>query len=224
MPDELRMEPPPRLELLPQPPPVLIPPLRELPKFPGPIPDEITPFASDPVADPLAERREAIRERVFAHERVQRLQEGRFVEIGAALRGKPEADERRTVVHVVWDHAARAAVQTTLDADTLEILDVTESTDQPAPTSEEIEQAVAMAARSERLPREVEGLVGLALLISPIDPEDPLFGHRVFDVRFFSPDERLPRAAALVDLTDERVLRVGDPRAAEQPHERGGEH
>jgi hypothetical protein len=214
MPDELRVEPPPRLELQPELPPVLIPRLRELPPYPGPVPDEIEPFASEPVRDPLAERLDEIRERAFAHERLRRLRGGRFTEIGAALRGKREADEPLTVLHVVWDHEARVSIETTLDAETLEVVDVVESTEQPAPTQDEIDRAVAIATADERLAREAgerSGLVGMALLVSPVDPQDPLFGHRVLDVRFVYPEERLPRASAVVDLTDEVVVRVGDP-------------
>jgi len=225
MPEEIRLEPPPRLELLPERPPVLIPRLRDLPPFPGPVPDEMEPFAGEPARDPLAGRLDEIRERVFAHERLRRMRGGRFTEIGAGLRGKREADERLTVLHVVWDHEARVSIETTLDAETLEILDVVESTDQPAPTQEEIDRAVAIATADQRLAREAEGadgLVGMALLVSPVDPQDPLFGHRILDVRFICPEERLPRASALVDLTDETVLRVGDP-CSHRP-ESGGEH
>lgn len=225
MPEELRLEPPPRLELLPERPPVMIPRLRELPPFPGPVPDEMEPFTGDTVDDPLAGRLDEIRERVFAHERLRRMRRGRFTEIGAGLRGKREADERLTVLHVVWDHDAHVSIETTLDAETLEVLDVLESTDQPAPTQEEIDRAVEIATADERLARDTQqddGLVGMALLASPVDPQDPLFGHRIFDVRMVCPEERLPRASALVDLTDETVLRVGDP--CSHPDNSGGEH
>jgi hypothetical protein len=209
---EVELTPPPRLEVFPELPAVIEPMLRDLPRYEGALPDDIEPFVSERVGGPIrADALAAVRDVAFSHERMQRRRQGRMVEIGLTHRGKPDRDEAQTLLYVMYDYDANVAVEVTLDARGKKIIDVTESADQPAPVQEEVERAIRMAAADDRIRSDVSELQGSAILVSPVDPLASDYGHRQFDVRFGCADERRPRFAALVDLSTDLVVRVGDP-------------
>jgi hypothetical protein len=114
------------------------------------------------------------------------------------------------LVYVLYDYTDNFAIEVSLDKDATNIIDVAKYRYQPAPLEEEIERAIALAREDQRLKGKLtDELEGMAILVSPVDPSNPYFSHRQFDVRFGCPDERLPRYNALVDLSLELVLRVG---------------
>ena len=78
---------------------------------------------------------------------------------------------------------------------------------QPALAESEIEVAVSIARRALRA--DVGELSAGVMAISREEPEDPLAGRRLADVRFFDPTERLPRYFAIVDLAVRRVVESG---------------
>lgn len=81
---------------------------------------------------------------------------------------------------------------------------------QPAATDEEIDAAVRLARRDRRLrAAPLRELGAGAIVVSPGDPEDPLFGRRLLDLRFFAPEDRLAQYMAVVDVAARRVLEAG---------------
>lgn len=79
---------------------------------------------------------------------------------------------------------------------------------QPPEGKDEIEAAIALARRDDRLRDKVPNLSGDAILAFP-EREQPGYGHRVLYVTFSIEEEDLPRYFALVDLTEPTVLSAG---------------
>lgn len=101
------------------------------------------------------------------------------------------------------------SVDVILERASLQVLAVDPVEGQPAPTIEELERAVSLAAAALRVGEE-SGLVGRAIFVTRADPADMLFRHRLADVRFGKADERRPLLRALVDVCDGRVIDAGD--------------
>ena len=212
-------------EMLPPPPrqlphaeawPVIEPPFRnQRPPWTQEI-EEWEPFRSGSLAenpglltDDLTAR---IREAALYHEAVRRVLDGkRHVSIGASLRQDKEDGNAPVALFVIYVYDDDDTIEVLLDGTSLDLIKVATAKYQPAPVQEEIDRAIRLAAVHQSLAGRVgEDLEGSAILITRADPRDPLFGHRLLDVRFGCPDERLPRYAALVDLTTEAVVRSGE--------------
>jgi hypothetical protein len=205
----LEVEVPPRVLTEAEPAPVIEPPLRDLPPFAGSA-VELWESVERNVSDhhlhaDVVERARAL---ALRDDKVQsRLAGKRHLAIGVSLREEKEAEAVAVAVFYIYDD--RVTIEVTLDRQGEKVLSVDEADYQPAPLQEEIDEAVELARRDARLREVSEDLEGTAILVSPSDPADEHFGHRQFDVRFGCVDERLPRYAALVDLTTRSVVRVG---------------
>jgi hypothetical protein len=135
----------------------------------------------------------------------------RITDFGAALIKAKAEDELDLLRYHFFSCDTFRTVQVVFDRAKLEILEVTSPNGQPAPLAEEVEHAVSLAAAALAVDR---GFVGQAIFVTRDDPADPLFRHRLADVRFGKPYERRPRLRALVDLCEERVLDKGEFRRA----------
>jgi hypothetical protein len=209
--DEQRveLEVPPRVLTEAEPAPVVEPPLRDMPPFPGPpveLFESVERGESDHyLAADVVERARAL---AVTDENVQRRLAGkRHAAIGVTLRDEKDSEPVAVAVFYVYDD--RTTIEATLDRDGAKVLSVEEADYQPPPVQEEITEAIDLARRDQRLREVSNELEGTAILVSPSDPTHEHFGHRQFDVRFGCIDERLPRLAALVDLTTQTVVRVG---------------
>jgi hypothetical protein len=208
--DRAYLLPPPRVLQHGELPPVIEPALAGVPAFDGPTPDHLEPFASEELPSAVStESLERIRVAVLEHRTVKKHLAGvRFEWIGVSVLDEKEGEE--TMLAILYSYASNRAIEVRLGREGEEIQDVSVHAYQPPPTEEEIRQAVELARSHPRLTEEVgDDLVGTAILVSPSDPESPSFNHRQFDVRFGCPSERLPRFAAMVDLSREAVVRVG---------------
>lgn len=214
MPIESRPLPsPPDLQIFGEFPAIIEPPLRDMQPFPdqGMI-EQWEPFVSLPKDELLTSEFVArLREIAISNEQVyQLLGNKNFVEIGASVletRRKPEATK---ILYVFYNYDDNQKIEVFFDRSGERVTEFTVSHAQPAPTPEEIDQVIALAANDERLAQFLgEGEQGGAILVEPEDLESRLVGHRIFDVRFGLPDERLPRYCALVDLSNREVLKVG---------------
>ena len=219
--------PPPRFLKQGEPRAVIEPSLRDLVPFPGPEGvDEWEPFrsgtAENVLTDDLALR---AHEAALASSRVKRLLANkRYVAIGASLREARDVPKNQAtvLVYVFYNYTDNLAIDVTLDRSAKAVTGISEGAYQPAPVREEIEQVIALARKDRRLAdRVTDEFEGGAILVSPADPEDPNYGHRLFDVRFFCPTHRLPSYMALVDLSAERVLRA-TPICSHEPGAVGG--
>ncbi len=191
---------------------IIEPPFRDLVPFPGQeMVDEWETFESRPVEDSLPEELVHKAQNVaLANEHVKRLlTDKRYIPIGVSLlEGKDK--EATSLLFVFYSYTDNLVIEVLLDRTAQQVSGVAEKRYQPAPLQQEIEQAIALAHQDRRLAeRLTDDLEGMAILVSPVDPTDPNYSHRQFDVRFGAPDERLPRFTALVDLSTQTVLKVG---------------
>jgi hypothetical protein len=88
---------------------------------------------------------------------------------------------------------------------------------QPPETEQEIQQAIDLARKDPGLIGKLDGLTGHALLMEPEQGllwNDPGYGHRVLWVTFSKGEEGKPHYWAIVDLSDQKVLK-----AREEPQE-----
>jgi hypothetical protein len=207
--------PPPRLVPRGEPRPTIEPQLRDMAPFPGEeLVDEWEPFASESAENALTvDLTRQAEATAMADARVKRLlADKRYAAIGVSLREQRDAPKERatSLVCVFYNYTDNIAVEVALDRNARKVGEVRELREQPAPTRQELEQAIMLARGDSRLADKLtDDLEGTAILVSPVDPDDPQFGHRQFDVRFICPTERLPRYAALVDLSTETVLEAG---------------
>lgn len=169
-----------------------------------------TPIEDEPVlTDELARAAKSV---ATSNQRASELLGDRYVAIGTSLRQKRREDDEPTLVFVAYDYDDDRTVEVVieLDGDDLSVVDVETANYQPAPVAEELDRAIELAAEDEwldeRLSRELEGS---AILVTPEVEDEPHGGHRLFDVRFGRPNERLPEYRALVDLSAGTVVETG---------------
>lgn len=209
--------PPPVLAERAELPPFMEPRLAGVPPFDRPLPDQIEPFAFEPVAPIVsAELAARVQEVVLAHQSVSGHLEGRRYEwIGISVVDAKAAAEggsgsATSLLAVLYSYGANRAIEVRLDSVGKQVEAVEVLAYQPPPTNAEIKRAIEMARADRRHRGQIaDNLVGSAILVSSTDSQSAAFNHRQFDVRFAGPCDRLPRHAALVDLSTETVVSVG---------------
>lgn len=86
----------------------------------------------------------------------------------------------------------------------------------PMEGGEEIQEAIALARKDTRIGGALPGLEGHAILMQPGDGifwNDPGYGHRVFWVTFSQGRTGNPQYWAVVDLSEQKVLKAGKEEA-----------
>ena len=81
----------------------------------------------------------------------------------------------------------------------------------PPESQEELDQAVELARKDDRISTSIQGLEGHAILMQPGDGivfNDPGYGHRVFWVTFSQGVSGNPEYWAVVDLSERKVLKA----------------
>ena len=214
---------PPKAREVYEPAPILDPPLRGMPEWPGPrLEAEPEPFeveSRDPFGDLPARALETAREddRVLEH-----LGGHRHEWLGASV-GEDKESERRSALVVVFDYERNVAVEVRLeDGDGgLRVESVDDAAYHPAPSDEEVRRATELARGDRRVAAQLsDDLESTAILVSDVEQGDRHHGARRIEIGFGRADERLPRIRALVDLTEERVLGVhADDRHADEYRE-----
>lgn len=205
----LELQPPPEFTHYGEPLAIIEPPLRDLP-FAEEDVDEWRPFESDPpeyqLTPELIRRAQVL---VLTDDRVrERLGHSRYMLTGTSLRTVKGAPG--VVVVTGYNYTENRAIEIYLDQEVQRVDEIIDVDYQPAPHREEVEYAVALARGDDRLRERLSvDLEGTAILVSPVNPEDKYYFHRMFDVRFGRPDERLPLYRALVDLSSETVIEAG---------------
>lgn len=190
--------------------PIIEPALQELPPFSGKEPLESIAIESVHVDEPLtSESIQRIQKNITADERVQQLLGKRFHAIGVSYLESHDKRAQFELLFVFYNYLNNFVVEVLLDQEGKEIKSVTQSNYQPAPTNAEIEQVIKLARQDQRLSKLLkDDMEGSAILVIPRKNGDDGFSHRVFDVRFGYRDRRLSEYSALVDLSDEKVLRA----------------
>lgn len=182
------------------------PPLRDRP--PHPVPEGVSDRREVEVGDdrtllsPKAAQR--LLDVVAVAPAVKRLLGRRYVTIGARRSATKEG--RQETLALFYSYANQWTVEARLDGRDGEVsAEVVRL--QPALTEEEAALAVGLARNAIGV--EADGLEVGALAITREEPEDPLTGRRLADVRLFPADERSARYFAVVDLADASVIDAG---------------
>lgn len=211
---EFQLPRPEREPLRAEPPPVIEPPLRDIPEYDGmEIEGGLKPFRSEPLRPPVDDQlARQVRDVAFADERVQQaLDDRRHVVIGVS----PRDDDKERCIPATLLVAYRYDDEQTLEVwlegedEDLQVADVIEVDYQPAPADEELARAIELARAHRWLgPMITEGFEATVILTSDVGPGDRHYGRRRFIVGFGPADERQPRLRALVDLGADEVLAV----------------
>jgi hypothetical protein len=173
--------------------------------------DQWEPFASDPIDPDLPQDDvDRARDAALNDGRVREvIGDGRITDFGASGIGDKGDGEPELLRYLLFSCDTLRSADVVLDRATMAVLEVTSPEGQPAPLPEEITLAVTLAANELGVVPDA-ALVGRAIFVTREDPNDPLFRHRLADVRFGRPEERRPLLRALVDVCDERVLESGN--------------
>lgn len=216
------LEPPPRMQMLGELPAVIEPRLRCLPPFTGARIEAWEPFESGAFPEHLTEEVLAgALVLALCDERVARLLDGKHYRgIGVSVLGQRRRPDAVTLLAVFYDYTDDVVIEAAVDVDFQRVSHVAVKRYQPAPVEEEIAHAVGLARRDLRIAEHFrEEMEGAAILLTHTRSACPI--HRVLDVRFLYPDERLPELMAIVDLSTDTVLTAGRC-CREPPSERGG--
>jgi hypothetical protein len=198
----------------------------ELMPYTGELPDEIEPFEPGAPGDDVLslDRARSIADRVQKHDVFRkRLAHTRWSLIGAAERGERRKGEPIRHVLVAYDYTNDVAVEFTLDEGNERAVQVSESAYQPPITQAEIDRAFELARTDRRLAD--ADLDDLAQMSIPLDSDlsGERANHRMLEVLYGCPGERLPRYRAVVDLSAEQVVSAGSTERCDQPRPEGSE-
>ncbi|HEY5843448.1 MAG TPA: hypothetical protein VIU87_18670 [Mycobacterium sp.] len=122
------------------------------------------------------------------------------------------SDDRDTdyPVVIVYDYTDDLVHEVAVDVDSRAVRNVTTGRSMPALSSREEQRAIELVRTDGRLvERGIDVATGSGIIIEETNFHDPTYGHRLVDLRFGPEDTRYPTAYAIVDLSAERVLRVG---------------
>jgi hypothetical protein len=210
---EFQLPRPEREPLRAEAPPVIEPPLRDIPEYDGmEIEGGLKPFRSDPLRPPVDDQlARRVRDVAFADERVQQaLDDRRHVVIGVSrLDDKERRFPATLLVAYRYDDEQTLEVWLEGEDEDLRVADVIEVDYQPSPADEELARAIELARAHRWLgPMITEGFEATVILTSDVGPGDRHYGRRRFIVGFGPADERQPRLRALVDLGADEVLAV----------------
>lgn len=132
-----------------------------------------------------------------------------YIQYLSAAPDKPAEGETIDPHHlrlIFFSHTKNRAVEAIVRGETLESVNYIELW--PSEGKEELEMAIELAVEDPRLAGRISDLEAGGMLWQPKSVV-PYIGHRVMDIRFIDPSDRVARYFATVDLTDEAVLEAG---------------
>jgi hypothetical protein len=190
-------------------PPVIEPAIKELPPF---VPRDVV-MLDDEALNVVHEIRPHIEEEVIAriHEMAAKSKEfqklispKRHVIIGIS---KLEPKKKPiSYVLVAYNYEDNHAVEMTFSQN-LKVEKLSREDYQPAPTNEEVERAVHLARKDERICSFVnDEMVGGGILVEPNRKNDVSQDKRLIDIRIGYANERLGVCRALVNLATDTVI------------------
>jgi hypothetical protein len=191
--------------------PVVDPPFVDVPDFSRYLaPSDRTPVDFEPLEPPVADeaRREAVSSALGSDRVTRRLEGKRYqvVEVGTC---SEDRETHRPLV-IIYDYTDDMVVEVTVDSVRRAVLDVTETRYQPALATFEQSEALELIRDDGRLPEAgIDVSTGVGLIVEEPNFRSPRYGHRLVDLRFGPADRYLPTAFAIVDLSDQEVVRTG---------------
>jgi len=196
----------PRIQTLP---PVIEPPLREMPEYEGALADAVTEVVRSGEMEAEYDFRRAAEATALNDERVTGRLGARYEVIGVSLVEDKEA-RAFTPLLIVYNYDENKTLEISMTAGSEpEVADIVETDHAPPPTDAEIERAIGLARGDRRIASDLpDGFEAVAILASDVDAHERFYGGRYLAVGFGPADERMPRVRAIVDLSRERVLAV----------------
>jgi hypothetical protein len=181
----------------------------ELAIYHGALPDEIEPHVASPLDDAFDDvtAQEMLKCALSQPKVCDRLANARVIPIGASRRGETAKGERRSYLAVAYDYSANVAVEITLDEQG-HLLGFRDARYQPLPVQTEVDHAIELARRDERLAGKVVGLAAATIPIA--GPNNEFADRRVLEVVFGCRSRRLPKYRAWVDLVTNCVRSIGE--------------
>jgi hypothetical protein len=154
------------------------------------------------------------------------LQNKDFLFIGTSkIDVKPEKDnqEKSYLLSVIYNYTDNITIEVYHDIDLEKIIKIEQSHYQPAPTQEEIKQAIEIAKMDNFIKDKIsDDMNSGAILVGDIDKDSEYYNHRILDVRFGHIHERLPSYQALIDISTKNVIRSGSICSCNSNHNHTG--
>jgi hypothetical protein len=191
--------------------PVVDPPFVDVPDFSQYLTlPEVEPVDYEPVEPRItAESRRLAVELVLGSDRVMRkLQDKRHAVLEVGTRTVDR--ETEVPVVIIYDYTEDLVVEATIDPIRRTVHDVSVERYQPPLTDGELNEALEMVADDAQLSQVgIDVATGVGLIVEEVNFRSPRYGHRLVDLRFGPPTHYLPTAFAIVDLSDQDVVRTG---------------
>lgn len=191
--------------------PIIDPPFVDVPDFSQYLtPAETKPVDYEPLEPRISDesRRQAV-DAALASDRVTRkLQDKRY----AVLEVGTWALDRQTdyPLVIIYNYTDDVVVEATIDPVRRAVHEVSVARYQPPLTASEQSEALEMVRDDGRLGEAgIDVATGVGLMVEDVNFQSPRCGHRLVDLRFGPATRYLPTAFAIVDLTDQDVVRTG---------------
>lgn len=111
---------------------------------------------------------------------------------------------------VIYNYTDDVVLEASVDLDGTTLLDVTLERYQPPLAASEEGQARDLVRQDGRLADTgTDVATGRGIVVDDENFRSPRYRHRLVDLRFGPEDRRLPTAWAIVDLTDQEVVKTG---------------
>ena len=191
--------------------PVIDPPFVDVPDYRRFLaPADRTPVDFEPLEPRIADeaRRDAVGSALASDRVTRKLQDKRYQVLEVGTHSEDRETDHPLVI--IYNYTDDVVVEVTVDSLRRAVLDVTESRNQPALAAFEQIEALEMVRDDGRLPEAgIDVGTGVGLIVDDVNFRSPRYGHRLVDLRFGPADRYLPTAFAIVDLSDQEVVRVG---------------
>ncbi len=143
------------------------------------------------------------------HPEIKKLIEGNDYRYFGSIKLENKRDKQKVqYVHYIYVYNRNYTVEIHADADLKKISKVLKTREQPAPTEDEVNDAIDIARKNKTVAEFITAeMVGHGILLSSTDPHDKhYFGKRIFDIQFGNSEKRLPSYKALVDISSREVI------------------
>lgn len=191
--------------------PVIDPPFVDVPDFREYlIAPDIRPVDFEELEPRIgAEARERATAAALAADAVsQRLSDKRHEVLAVGTKSLDRETEHLLVV--IYNYDDDVVVEVAVDPAGGAVLDVVEGTHQPSLAPVEHSRALELASQHGPLVEAgVDFATGVGLIVEHVDFRSPYYRHRLVDLRFGPAERYLPTAFAIVDLSEQAVIRAG---------------
>jgi hypothetical protein len=155
------------------------------------------------------ESRRLAAELVLDSDRVTRkLQDKRYAILEVGTRTIDRDSERPVVI--IYNYTDDLVVEVTIDPLRRTVHEVSEERYQPPLADAELNEALEIVADDDQLSQAgIDVATGVGLIVEEVNFRSPRYRHRLVDLRFGPPTHYLPTAFAIVDLSDQDVVRAG---------------